>query len=201
MTPYVVSILLTFIRYLTHCGLCDFNEILDENFSSQLQWLMAEILEEGTSPNAIWIKIQTFQEYVACKISAILFKFNKTNSQILECTCLISHNASSRTEMCVFSVLNGALWDTGQVRCGICETGLLCGHSPCTQWGLVALLVCCWWQFPVWKQLVMKHATSASIRMVSKSHLGQHRKQNDSDSNKTTNSRYSRVTTVKELFV
>ena len=28
---------------LTHCGLGDFNEILDEYFSSQLQWLMAEI--------------------------------------------------------------------------------------------------------------------------------------------------------------
>ena len=32
---------------LTHCGLGDFNEILDEYFPSQLQWLMAEIpLEE-----------------------------------------------------------------------------------------------------------------------------------------------------------
>ena len=29
--------------YLTHFGLGDFNEILDEHFSSQLQWLMAEI--------------------------------------------------------------------------------------------------------------------------------------------------------------
>ena len=29
--------------YLTHCGLGDFNEILDEDFSSQLQWLMAVI--------------------------------------------------------------------------------------------------------------------------------------------------------------
>ena len=28
---------------LTHCGLGDFNETLDEYFSSQLQWLMAEI--------------------------------------------------------------------------------------------------------------------------------------------------------------
>ena len=28
---------------LTHCGLGDFNKILDEYFSSQLQWLMAEI--------------------------------------------------------------------------------------------------------------------------------------------------------------
>ena len=28
---------------LTHCGLGDFNEILDEYFSSQLQWLMAEL--------------------------------------------------------------------------------------------------------------------------------------------------------------
>ena len=28
---------------LTHCGVGDFNEILDEYFSSQLQWLMAEI--------------------------------------------------------------------------------------------------------------------------------------------------------------
>ena len=28
---------------LTHCGLGDFNEILDEYFSSQLQNLMAEI--------------------------------------------------------------------------------------------------------------------------------------------------------------
>ena len=28
---------------LTHCDLGDFNEILDEYFSSQLQWLMAEI--------------------------------------------------------------------------------------------------------------------------------------------------------------
>ena len=29
---------------LTHCGLGDFNEILAEYFSSQLEWLMAEIL-------------------------------------------------------------------------------------------------------------------------------------------------------------
>ena len=28
---------------LAHCGLGGFNEILDEYFSSQLQWLMAEI--------------------------------------------------------------------------------------------------------------------------------------------------------------
>ena len=28
---------------LTHCGLGDFNEILEEYFSSQLQWLMAEM--------------------------------------------------------------------------------------------------------------------------------------------------------------
>ena len=28
---------------LTHCGLRGFNEILDEYFSKQLQWLMAEI--------------------------------------------------------------------------------------------------------------------------------------------------------------
>ena len=28
---------------LTHCGLEDLNEILDEHFSSQLQWLMAEM--------------------------------------------------------------------------------------------------------------------------------------------------------------
>ena len=32
---------------LTHCGLGDFNEILDEYFSSQLQWLMAEISSEN----------------------------------------------------------------------------------------------------------------------------------------------------------
>ena len=32
-----------FVLILTHCGLGDFNEILDEYFSSQLQWLMAEI--------------------------------------------------------------------------------------------------------------------------------------------------------------
>ena len=32
--------------WLTHCGLGDFNEILDEYFSSQLQWLMAEISRE-----------------------------------------------------------------------------------------------------------------------------------------------------------
>ena len=30
-------------KHLTHCGLGDFDEILDEYFSSQLQWLMAEI--------------------------------------------------------------------------------------------------------------------------------------------------------------
>ena len=34
---------LKFNTKLTHCGLGDFNEILDEYFSSQLQWLMAEI--------------------------------------------------------------------------------------------------------------------------------------------------------------
>ena len=28
---------------LTHCGLGDFNEILDKYFTNQLQWLMAEI--------------------------------------------------------------------------------------------------------------------------------------------------------------
>ena len=28
---------------LTHCSLGDFNEIVDEYFSSQLQWLMTEI--------------------------------------------------------------------------------------------------------------------------------------------------------------
>ena len=28
---------------LTHCGLGDFDEILDEYFSRQLQWLMAEM--------------------------------------------------------------------------------------------------------------------------------------------------------------
>ena len=28
---------------LIHCGLGDFNEILDEYFSSQLQWLMTEL--------------------------------------------------------------------------------------------------------------------------------------------------------------
>ena len=26
------------------------------------------------------------------------------------------------------SVLNGVVWDMGQVHCGICETGLLCKH-------------------------------------------------------------------------
>ena len=31
------------VKGLTHCGLVDFNEILDEYYSSQLQWLMAEI--------------------------------------------------------------------------------------------------------------------------------------------------------------
>ena len=30
------------------------------------------------------------------------------------------------------SGLNGALWDMGEVRCGICEIGLLCQHSSCT---------------------------------------------------------------------
>ena len=30
------------LNELTHCGLGDFNEILDEYFSRQLQWLMAE---------------------------------------------------------------------------------------------------------------------------------------------------------------
>ena len=34
---------LVHLVYLTDCGLGDFNEILDEYFSSQLQWLMAEI--------------------------------------------------------------------------------------------------------------------------------------------------------------
>ena len=29
--------------HLTHCSLGDFNEILDKYFSSQIQWLMAEI--------------------------------------------------------------------------------------------------------------------------------------------------------------
>ena len=31
------------IHELTHCGLGDFNEILDKYFSSQLQWFMTEI--------------------------------------------------------------------------------------------------------------------------------------------------------------
>ena len=31
------------VQVLTHCGLGDVNEILDEYFSSQLQWLMAEM--------------------------------------------------------------------------------------------------------------------------------------------------------------
>ena len=31
------------VQCLTHCGLEDFHEILTEYFSSQLQWLMAEI--------------------------------------------------------------------------------------------------------------------------------------------------------------
>ena len=33
----------TFNPSLAHCGLGDFNKILDDYFSSQLQWLMAEI--------------------------------------------------------------------------------------------------------------------------------------------------------------
>ena len=35
--------LIVTVDILTHCGLGDFNEILDEYFSSQLQWLMVEI--------------------------------------------------------------------------------------------------------------------------------------------------------------
>ena len=64
--------------------------------------------------------------------------------QIPQCTCPISHNAPFRTEMCIapsqwetallcndvshwlgakdISVLNGPLWDMGQVHCGICES-------------------------------------------------------------------------------
>ena len=36
------SVNLSSLVHLTHCGLGDFNEILDECFSNQLQWLMAE---------------------------------------------------------------------------------------------------------------------------------------------------------------
>ena len=45
--------------------------------------------------------------------------------QITQCTCPISHNAPFRREMCTFFVLNGALWDMGQVHYEICGIGLL----------------------------------------------------------------------------
>ena len=42
--PWIISHSVSMVaQVLTHCGLGDFNEILDEYFSSQLQWLMAEI--------------------------------------------------------------------------------------------------------------------------------------------------------------
>ena len=44
--PLVIHALIPVLRdmaNLTHCGLGDFNEILEEYFSSQLQWLMAEV--------------------------------------------------------------------------------------------------------------------------------------------------------------
>ena len=49
---------------------------------------------------------------------------------IAQCTCLISHSAPFRTEKVHISVLNGALWDIGQVHCGICEFNLLSPKYP-----------------------------------------------------------------------
>ena len=40
--PMLMGVIDLCSEVLTHCGLGDFNEILDEYFSNQLQWLMAE---------------------------------------------------------------------------------------------------------------------------------------------------------------
>ena len=37
----------------------------------------------------------------------------------------ISHDAAFRARSVQISVLNDALWDMGQLHCGICEMGLL----------------------------------------------------------------------------
>ena len=48
-----------------------------------------------------------------------------------------SHNAPDKyptmrhfeTEMCIFLLQNGAMWDMGEVQCGICVTGYYCQLS------------------------------------------------------------------------
>ena len=41
--PMLIGVIDFCSEFLTHCGLGYFNEILNEYFSNQLQWLMAEI--------------------------------------------------------------------------------------------------------------------------------------------------------------
>ena len=59
---------------------------------------------------------------------------NWPNSQILQCTSSISHNAPFRTEMCTFLfwMVHCGIWEN--VHCGICEIGLLsfphCVNEP-----------------------------------------------------------------------
>ena len=66
-------------------------------------------------------------EWVICCLKYESVFVNTPISQIPQYTCPISPNSSSiyqnRTEH--IPVLNGALWDVGQVRCRICEIGLL----------------------------------------------------------------------------
>ena len=47
------------------------------------------------------------------------------NSQIPQCTYRVSHNVNTQNKNVYVSVLNGALWDMGNVHCSICENGLL----------------------------------------------------------------------------
>ena len=64
---------------------------------------------------------------------------NWPNSQIPQCTCFIFHNASFRTEICIF-----LFW---MVHCGICELGqftdtCMCHLAPmCTNTGMDAQVI------------------------------------------------------------
>ena len=52
---------------------------------------------------------------------------NRPISQIPECTCSISHNASIQNRNVHLYVMNGALWDMELMHSGICELGHLEG--------------------------------------------------------------------------
>ena len=56
---------------------------------------------------------------------------NRPNLQIPQCTCLIPQCTIHNRNVCI-SVLNSALWDMGQVHCGICEMGLFLSHNACS---------------------------------------------------------------------